>query len=128
MGFDSLTLAACSHPVRGHSSDWAHRRRLAGRLALPRGEVNVRSMTVPTKEIALSAPGESARAARVKAVVAVDETNLRDELRETLAALSPALAVCAMATDGIDALLQFAEHRPDILFLGIQMPGVSGLG
>ncbi len=84
-------------------------------------------MTVPTKEIALSAPGESARAARVKAVIAEDETNLRDELRETLAALWPDLAVCAMATDGIEALRQFEEHRPDILFLDIQMPGMSGL-
>jgi DNA-binding LytR/AlgR family response regulator len=63
----------------------------------------------------------------VKAVIAEDEANLRDELRETLAALWPELAICAMANDGIEALDLLEEHSPSVLFLDIQMPGISGL-
>ncbi len=77
--------------------------------------------------IALSTPGESARTPRVKAVIAEDEANLCDELRETLAALWPDLDVCAIAADGIQALRQLEEHHPEVLFLDIQMPGMSGL-
>lgn len=63
----------------------------------------------------------------VKAVIAEDEANLCDELRETLAALWPELAICAVAADGIEALHLLEQHAPDVLFLDIQMPGMSGL-
>jgi DNA-binding LytR/AlgR family response regulator len=63
----------------------------------------------------------------VRAVIAEDEANLRDELCEALAALWPELAVCGIATDGIEALRQLEELKPEVLFLDIQMPGVSGL-
>jgi len=62
-----------------------------------------------------------------KAVIAEDEAPLCDELRETLAALWPELSICAVATDGVQALQQFEQHAPDVLFLDIQMPGMSGL-
>ena len=64
---------------------------------------------------------------RLKAVIAEDEPVLRAELRETLAKLWPELDVCAEAEDGIAALREIAAHAPDILFLDIQMPGLSGL-
>ena len=35
--------------------------------------------------------------------------------------------VCAEAADGIEALRALEQHAPDILFLDIQMPGMSGL-
>jgi DNA-binding LytR/AlgR family response regulator len=62
-----------------------------------------------------------------KAVIAEDEPVLRAELRETLVRLWPELAVCAEAEDGIQALQALAQQAPDILFLDIQMPGLSGL-
>jgi DNA-binding LytR/AlgR family response regulator len=63
----------------------------------------------------------------LKAVIAEDEPVLRVELRKTLATLWPELVICAEAEDGIGALRALNEHAPDILFLDIQMPGMSGL-
>ena len=62
-----------------------------------------------------------------KAVIAEDEPLLRAELKESLAALWPELEVCAEAEDGVEALRAIERHAPDILFLDIQMPGMSGL-
>ena len=64
---------------------------------------------------------------RLKAVIAEDEPVLRAELRDTLAKLWPELEICAEAEDGIAALREISAHAPDILFLDIQMPGLSGL-
>jgi len=63
----------------------------------------------------------------LKAVIAEDEPVLRGELRDTLAKLWPELEIVAEAEDGIAALREIAAHAPDILFLDIQMPGLSGL-
>ena len=62
-----------------------------------------------------------------RAVIAEDEENLREELRETLAAVWPELQVCAEAADGKQALRALEKHAPDVLFLDIQMPGMNGL-
>jgi len=61
------------------------------------------------------------------AVIAEDERVLRGELRDTLAAVWPELTICAEAADGVQAMHALSEHHPDILFLDIQMPGMSGL-
>lgn len=63
----------------------------------------------------------------VRAVIVEDEPVLREELRGQLAKLWPDLVVCAEAADGIDALAAIAQHVPHILFLDIEMPGLSGL-
>lgn len=63
----------------------------------------------------------------LKAVIAEDEPVLRAELRDTLLRLWPELVISAEAEDGIQALRALAQHAPDILFLDIQMPGLSGL-
>jgi DNA-binding LytR/AlgR family response regulator len=63
----------------------------------------------------------------VKAVIAEDEPVLSAELVRTLATLWPELTVCAQAADGIAAIRAVDEHAPDILFLDIQMPGMTGL-
>jgi DNA-binding LytR/AlgR family response regulator len=62
-----------------------------------------------------------------RAVIAEDEGNLREELRESLAAVWPDLEICAEAEDGDKALRALERHSPDVLFLDIQMPGKSGL-
>src|SRR5438128_700534 len=62
-----------------------------------------------------------------KAVIAEDEPVLRGELKEMLAQLWPELVICAEAEDGIQALHALETLAPHILFLDIQMPGMSGL-
>lgn len=61
------------------------------------------------------------------AVIAEDEPLLRAELKEALGKLWPELTVVAEAGDGAEAILAMQRHAPAILFLDIQMPGVSGL-
>ena len=63
----------------------------------------------------------------VKAVIAEDEATLLEELRATLAMLWPELLICATATNGIQALCEMETHAPDVMFLDIEMPGMSGL-
>lgn len=61
------------------------------------------------------------------AVIAEDEPLLRAELRQALATLWPELVVVAEAGDGAEAIREMQRHHPAIVFLDIQMPGVSGL-
>jgi len=61
------------------------------------------------------------------ALIAEDEPMLRAELREALASLWPELEVCAEVGDGIEALRECERCRPNIVFLDIRMPGMSGL-
>ena len=62
-----------------------------------------------------------------RAILAEDEPLLREELVELLARLWPELEIVAQAADGIAALQALARHAPDILFLDINMPGMSGI-
>ena len=62
-----------------------------------------------------------------RAVIAEDEPLLGAGLRDALTALWPSLRICALAEDGIQTLRALEKHQPDILFLDIQMPGLSGI-
>ncbi|MEP7068267.1 MAG: LytTR family DNA-binding domain-containing protein [Usitatibacter sp.] len=62
-----------------------------------------------------------------RAVLAEDEPLLREQLAELLAAAWPELEIVAQAEDGKQALHALEAHRPDVLFLDIQMPEASGL-
>jgi DNA-binding LytR/AlgR family response regulator len=62
-----------------------------------------------------------------QALIAEDETVLRDELRMHLRQLWPELRIVAEAANGIEALQLIERHAPDVLFLDIQMPGLTGL-
>jgi len=64
---------------------------------------------------------------KARAVIAEDESYLREELRETLVAAWPELDICAEAEDGVQALRALEQYKPDVLFLDIQMPGLTGL-
>jgi DNA-binding LytR/AlgR family response regulator len=61
------------------------------------------------------------------ALIADDEALLREVLCEHLQAAWPELEVVAQAADGIEALRLVSALRPDIAFLDIDMPGLSGL-
>jgi len=61
------------------------------------------------------------------ALVAEDEEVLCDELCMHLAELWPELRIVARAATGFEALQLMHRHAPDILFLDIQMPGLTGI-
>jgi DNA-binding LytR/AlgR family response regulator len=61
------------------------------------------------------------------ALIAEDELPQREELRAMLAELWPDLRVVAECADGLTALEAIDQFRPDVAFLDIRMPGVSGL-
>lgn len=61
------------------------------------------------------------------AVIAEDEPVLRAQLKELLSAVWPELAIAATAEDGFQAMQALKQHDPDVLFLDIQMPGLTGL-
>ncbi len=62
-----------------------------------------------------------------KAIVAEDEALLRKSLLEALGKAWPELEVVAECEDGASALEAIDEHRPDVAFLDIRMPGLTGL-
>ncbi|PRC92918.1 LytR/AlgR family response regulator transcription factor [Solimicrobium silvestre] len=61
------------------------------------------------------------------AVIADDEYLQRDELRRMLSEAWPQLVIVAECEDGSEALDAIVKHQPDIAFLDIRMPGLSGL-
>ncbi|MFO1273260.1 MAG: response regulator transcription factor [Rubrivivax sp.] len=62
-----------------------------------------------------------------KAIIADDEDLPRAELRRMLAAAWPELVIAAECEHGPAAVEAIEEHRPDVAFLDIRMPGRSGL-
>ncbi len=64
---------------------------------------------------------------RRTAIVAEDEPLLRAELVAQLHAIWPELEIVAEAEDGAHALEEIAAKRPDLVFLDIRMPGLTGL-
>ncbi|HYM47539.1 MAG TPA: LytTR family DNA-binding domain-containing protein [Burkholderiaceae bacterium] len=63
----------------------------------------------------------------MKAIIADDEPNLAQYLRDKLTKLWPELQIVAIADSGPAAVAAIAEHAPDIAFLDIRMPGATGL-
>jgi len=61
------------------------------------------------------------------AIIAEDEGAQRQELKDLLRELWPELQVVAECEDGLAAVEALHAHAPDVAFLDIRMPGVSGL-
>jgi len=64
---------------------------------------------------------------RPTALIADDEPLLRDALARQLAQAWPELDVVAQARNGREAIKYFEARRPDVCFLDVHMPGVSGV-
>jgi len=62
-----------------------------------------------------------------RALIADDETHLAHYLRDQLLKLWPELEIVAIARNGLEAAEGIAVLQPDIAFLDIQMPGLTGL-
>lgn len=61
------------------------------------------------------------------ALIADDEAPMRDQLRARLHEAWPGLRIVAEAANGVEAVALGQQHRPDIAFLDIRMPGMGGI-
>ncbi len=61
------------------------------------------------------------------AIIADDERLMREQLRTRLAEVWPELQVVAEARNGEEAVQAVSQHRPDLAFLDIRMPGMTGI-
>ena len=62
-----------------------------------------------------------------RAVIADDERLMRDQLRARLQQVWPELIIVAEAKNGLEAVQAVREHQPDVIFLDIRMPGLTGV-
>jgi YesN/AraC family two-component response regulator len=64
---------------------------------------------------------------KITAIIADDEPRLAEYLRGRLAVLWPDLVIAGVAANGPEAQALLAAEDPDIAFLDIRMPGLTGL-
>lgn len=62
----------------------------------------------------------------IKAILVDDEKNSRESLRKKLQSHCPEVQVLAECTNGAEGLIAIEQHRPDIVFLDIEMPHMNG--
>jgi DNA-binding LytR/AlgR family response regulator len=62
-----------------------------------------------------------------RCVIADDERLMREQLRARLGEVWPELQIVAEAKNGSEAVALVAEHRPELVFLDIRMPGLTGV-
>lgn len=63
----------------------------------------------------------------IRAVLADDERLMREQLRARLGEVWPDLQIVAEARNGQEAVDLTAQHLPDVVFLDIRMPGMTGI-
>ncbi|HSI60266.1 MAG TPA: LytTR family DNA-binding domain-containing protein [Ideonella sp.] len=63
----------------------------------------------------------------ITALIADDEEAPRAQLQAALQSAWPELEIVAAAVNGVDAWDAFLEHEPQVCFLDIRMPGLSGI-
>jgi len=61
------------------------------------------------------------------ALIADDEDAPREQLRLALQRTWPELDVVAASVNGVDAWDAFLEHEPEVCFLDVRMPGLTGI-
>lgn len=63
----------------------------------------------------------------ITALIADDEEAPRAQLRAALQAAWPELGIAAECANGVDAWDAWLEHEPQVCFLDIRMPGMTGI-
>lgn len=64
---------------------------------------------------------------KMRALIADDERLMREQLRARLAEVWPDLEIVAEAKNGLEAVALTEQFQPDIVFLDIRMPGLTGV-
>jgi DNA-binding LytR/AlgR family response regulator len=62
-----------------------------------------------------------------RALIADDERLMREQLRARLSEVWPELEIVAEAKNGVEAVALTEQHHPDLVFLDIRMPGMTGV-
>ena len=62
----------------------------------------------------------------INAIIIDDESKGRLALREKLSAYCPQIQIMAEATNGQEALILIHHHKPQLIFLDIEMPRMNG--
>jgi DNA-binding LytR/AlgR family response regulator len=62
-----------------------------------------------------------------RAIIADDERLMREQLRARLTEVWPELDIVAEAKNGEEAVAAVSQHAPDLAFLDIRMPGMTGI-
>ncbi|MDX2283697.1 MAG: LytTR family DNA-binding domain-containing protein [Bacteroidia bacterium] len=63
---------------------------------------------------------------KLRVLIADDELPARNKMSRLLQKMED-VEIVAMAENGLDALEQIHTHKPDLVFLDIEMPGMNGL-
>ncbi len=69
----------------------------------------------------------NAPAQPLRALIADDERMMREQLQARLQQAWPELQICGTAQNGNEAVDQADALRPDVVFLDIRMPGLTGI-
>ena len=72
-------------------------------------------------------PAAAAPARSVRAVLVDDERLMREQLRLRLSEVWPHLEIVAEGRNGLEAVQLVQQHQPELIFLDIRMPGLSGV-
>jgi DNA-binding LytR/AlgR family response regulator len=64
---------------------------------------------------------------KARAIVVEDELTLRQQLEELLRRVWPELEIVASVGDGLKAVAAMQKHRPDLMFLDVEMPEMTGI-
>ena len=63
----------------------------------------------------------------ITAIIADDEELSRAHLKTQLLKVWPDLVISGEAENGLEAIELIEAHQPDVAFLDIRMPGISGI-
>jgi two-component system LytT family response regulator len=85
----------------------------------------IKTFDLDMKPASVAAKEGNTPHSKVRAIIVDDELLARDEIRQLLA-LAPDLEVIGEADNGPEAIRLIREHRPQLLFLDIQMPEMNG--
>ena len=89
-----------------------------GERVVPDVDVDTRNASVDMERKMMPVP---------TALLAGDQSLMRAELHARLGRLWPALHICAEACNGQEAIALIERHRPDVVFLDVDMPDTNRL-
>jgi two-component system LytT family response regulator len=87
--------------------------------------VDLKNLDRDTGASRVASPADVSVPARLKVIIVDDEELARQLLREYLQSI-PGIEVVAECANGFAAVKAISEHKPDLVFLDVQMPKLDG--